>query len=120
MAAELVQLRPFYRAPGALLVAFDDEARPLGVVGLRVLDDTTGELRRLFVRPHGRASGLGRELTGAVIDRARALGLRRLVLNTLPTMVHAQALYRSMGFDEVDAYVADPTDGVRYFAVDLN
>jgi hypothetical protein len=35
MDAELVQLRPFYRAPGALLLAFDDEARPIGVVGPR-------------------------------------------------------------------------------------
>lgn len=114
-----MQLRPFYSAPAALLVAFDGEASPTGVVGLRVLDDVTGELRRLFVRPHDRASGLGRELTEAVIDRARALGLRRLVLSTLPTMVHAQALYGSMGFGPVEPYVAEPTDGVLYFALDL-
>jgi GNAT superfamily N-acetyltransferase len=119
METELVQLRPFYSAPAALLVAFDDEATPTGVVGLRVVDDTTGELRRLFVRPLARASGLGRELTEAVIDRARALGLRRLVLNTLPTMAHAHALYRSMGFDAVEPYVNEPTDGVLYFALDL-
>ena len=114
-----MQLRSFYSAPAALLLAFNDEATPTAVVGLRVLDGTTGELRRLFVRPPARAAGLGRGLTEAVIDGARAQGLRRLVLNTLPTMVHAQALYRSMGFDLVEPYVNDPTDGVLYFALDL-
>ncbi len=40
-------------------------------------------------------------------------------MSTLPTMVHAQALYRSMRFDLVGPYVADPADGVLYFALDL-
>lgn len=109
-----MQLRPFYAHPSRILLALDDEGKAVAVVALRVTDQV-GEIRRLYVDPRQRTSGLGRRLVEVLISQATEIGLERLVLNTLPTMIHAQALYRSLGFVPIDAYVDKPTDGVLYF-----
>ncbi len=113
-----MQLRSFYAAPSNIVLAFDDTGTAIGVVAL-LATGPVGEIRRLYVTPGQRTSGLGRRLTETVIDQARGLGLERVVLTTLPTMVHAKALYRSLGFNEVEPYVDKPTDGVLYFALNL-
>jgi ribosomal protein S18 acetylase RimI-like enzyme len=110
-----VQLRSFYDTPGFLLLAAGDDEKPAGCVGMRVHAEGIGEVRRLFVNPDSRASGIGRALIAELIDRSRAQGLDRLVLNTLPTMVQAVGLYRSLGFVPCAPYVDDPTDGVLFF-----
>ncbi len=109
-----MQLRSFYTHPSRILLAVNDGATPVGVVALLVTDQV-GEIRRLYVDPQQRASGIGRRLVETLISHATELGLDRLVLNTLPTMVHAQALYRSFGFVDADPYVDKPTEGVLYF-----
>ena len=118
MSAELVQLRSFYGPPGLLLLARTGDAAA-GCVGLRALDGAVGEVRRLFVRPARRSSGIARRLMDRLILEARAARLRRLVLNTLPTMTQARALYASYGFEPTEPYVEVPTDGVVYLSLDL-
>ncbi len=118
MSTELVQLRSFYAPPSEMLLALDDDGTAVGVVALLVTG-STGEVRRLFVVPGQRTGGLGRQLVERLIADARDLGLERLVLSTLPTMVHAQALYRSLGFVPTEPYVADPTEGVLFYELPL-
>ena len=110
-----MQLRSFYAAPSSILLAFDDANTPVAVVAMLVTG-RVAEIRRLYVVPGQRTSGLGRRLTETLLAQARQLDLDRLVLTTLPTMVHAQALYRSLGFVETEPYVDKHTDGVLYFA----
>ncbi len=109
-----MQLRSFYAHPSRILLALNSDSTPVGVVALLVTGPA-GEIRRLYVNPQQRSSGLGRRLVEMLITQATELGLERLVLNTLPTMIHAQALYRSLGFTATDAYVEKPTEGVVYF-----
>jgi putative acetyltransferase len=109
-----VQLRSFYAHPSRVLLALDADSAPLALVALLVTGQV-GEVRRLYVTPSQRTGGLGRRLVETLVDQANALGLNRLVLNTLPTMLHAQVLYRSLGFVETEPYVEKPTDGILYF-----
>ena len=113
-AQELEQLPEMYGPPaGALYLALEGE-QAAGTVALRRLSDDTCEMKRLYVRPAFRNTGLGRTLAQAAIDAGRALGYRRMVLDTLAGMTEARALYASLGFTEIPAYYDNPLPGVKY------
>jgi putative acetyltransferase len=118
-AEELAALPAGYEPPtGTLLLAHLDGA-PVGCAAVRVLEGDACELKRLFVRPAARGHALGRSLTEAALDRARALGYRRVRLDTLPTMTTAFALYLELGFHEIEPYRFNPVPRTRYLERDL-
>ena len=120
---ELAALPGAYAPPGgALLIARDADAAEVaaGCVALRRIDAATGEMKRMFVRESYRGSGLGRRLALEVIEEARRRKYSRLVLDTLPQMPEAQALYRSFGFVEIPGYYDNPLPGVVFMALALD
>jgi ribosomal protein S18 acetylase RimI-like enzyme len=118
--AEVRGLPGDYAPPGgALRLAFDGEA-PVGCVAVRCLDETTGEMKRLYVAPAARGTGLGRRLALHAIEIAQSLGYARMRLDTLPSMNTAQALYERLGFREIAAYRANPVPGARFLELDLD
>lgn len=115
-AAEVAGLPGRYAPPtGCLLLeAAGDE--PLGCVALRDLGGGTCEMERLYVAPAGRGRGTGRRLVAAVIARAERIGYRRMVLDTLPEMAAAIALYREFGFVATAPYWGHPADHAVFMA----
>jgi ribosomal protein S18 acetylase RimI-like enzyme len=77
------------------------------------------ELRRLYVRPSYRGTGLGRHLTLAAIAAARAMAYDRVRLNTLPSMTRARALYAALGFREIPPYRAVLVPAVVHLELNL-
>ena len=75
-----------------------------GCLALRRLDDVTGEVRRMFVRPSARRQGVARRLLEAIEEEARRLGMTRLVLDTMEELVEARALYPTAGYTPIEAY----------------
>src|SRR5262249_58254986 len=88
---------------GAFLVAYADGA-PIGCAAVRLLDDRDAELKRMYVAPSARGRGVGRALLAALESEARALGARRLVLETGTRQAAALALYRRAGFVAIPPY----------------
>ena len=91
----------------------------VGVVGVRRFDEASCELKRMYVRPSSRGTGLGRALAEAAITAARELGYRQMLLDTIEDMRAANALYESLGFHQIPAYRHNPLPGDRYFALEL-
>ena len=119
---ELEALPGEYVPPaGALLIARDAAAAnaAAGCVALRRIDAATGEMKRMYVRESYRGSGLGRKLAVAVIDEARKRRYARIVLDTLPKLAPAIALYRDLGFVEIEPYLPSPTPGAVCFGLKL-
>jgi ribosomal protein S18 acetylase RimI-like enzyme len=117
--AELRCLPGEYAPPGGVLLLARVAKEAVGCVGLRPLAPETCEMKRLYVRPEARAGGAGRALAEAVIEVGRELGYRRMRLDTVPTMTAARALYRSLGFREIEPYRFNPSPGTSFMELDL-
>jgi putative acetyltransferase len=88
---------------GTFLVVYRG-GTPVGCGALRLLDAETAELKRMYLSPIVRGSGLGRRLVAALEAEARALGVRRLVLETGVRQAAALALYRATGFHPIPLF----------------
>lgn len=114
-AEELASLPGAYAGPrGVLLIAMED-GTAAGCIALRPLDDGEAEIKRLYVRPTWRGTGLGARLVQAVSERARAAGYRALRLDTLASMEAAMRLYARLGFEETAPYHRATRPGMRFF-----
>ena len=118
---ELAELPGAYAPPtGRLLLAFDND-QLAGCVALRKLSDGVCEMKRLFLRPEFHGQGRGRELTERIIREARDAGYKRMRLDTLPQLMgRAIALYRLLGFKEIEAYYPNPVSGALFMEIDLS
>ena len=117
---EMADLPAEYGPPdGAAFLSRLDDGTAVGFVGVRRFDEHDGELKRMYVDPRGRGLGVGSALAAAAIDRARTLGYRRLLLDTVATMTPAITIYERLGFVQIGPYRHNPLPDACYFALDL-
>jgi GNAT superfamily N-acetyltransferase len=88
---------------GAFLVA-RVEGHPIGCGAVRKLDDTTAEIKRMWIDPVVRGQGIGRQLLSALETAAHELGFLHVRLDTNAQLPEAIALYRSSGYTAILAY----------------
>jgi putative acetyltransferase len=120
-AAELAGLPAPYVPPAGCLLLAKQENKAVGVVGLKPLAAGIAEIKRLYVVPKARGTGLGRRLTERAIAEARAKGDDRVRLDThRPSMTAAIALYRGLGFVEIAPYGPDLGGQMAFFEKNLS
>ncbi len=116
---ELANLPGKYAPPdGALMLALNSE-QPIGCVALRKLEEGICEMKRLYVKPEGRGTGLGKKLAEQIITIARQRGYSTMRLDTLDTLTEAIGLYQRLGFRQVPPYYDNPLAGALYWELDL-
>lgn len=116
---ELAELPGEYAPPDGRLVLAIVDGDAVGCIGLRKINDTICELKRMYVRPDFRGKGIGRSLAEIVIEEARKIGYKAMRFDTIDTMKEAISLYRSFGFKEIDPYRHNPMEGAMFMELKL-
>lgn len=94
---------------GRLFLALSEGGEMIGCGTMKKIKPDTAELKRLYVKPKARGTGLGRHLVERRIAAAREMGMKTLLVDTLRANVEMQSLYRSLGFEEIDVYPESAT-----------
>ena len=109
---------------------FDDEIRDLslkygqpgetaGCVALKKFDETSCEIKRLYVRSRFRGHRLGERMVERLMADARSIGYTHMLLDTLPFLRTAIQMYLRMGFYEIPSYNGIPMENLLYMKYDL-
>jgi GNAT superfamily N-acetyltransferase len=93
---------------GAFVLVTDGSNEPVACGALRRLSPKVGELRRMWVVPAQRGTGLGRVLLGALERLALKMDLTELRLDTNKELSAALSLYRRSGYSETPRYNDNP------------
>ena len=72
--------------------------------GIRRYNDTTGEIKRMYVAPTARRTGVARAILTQLEAHALDLGYERLKLETGIKQPEAIALYESHGYMSIEPY----------------
>lgn len=116
---ELRYLDRKYGLPdGRLYLAYCNN-KLAGCIGLKKIDDANCEMKRLYVRPQFRGKHIGNTLIEQVIDDAKEIGYRHMLLDTLPFLQSAIYMYKKYGFYEIGCYNNSPMDSSIYMKLDL-
>ncbi|MBE1501474.1 GNAT superfamily N-acetyltransferase [Amycolatopsis lexingtonensis] len=102
---------PTAETVAVFLVARDAAGTAIGCGGLRLLGPGSGEVKRMYVEPAARGTGVATALLRALEDRARELGIARLLLETGTGQPDAIRFYRREGYEPIEAfgpYVGEP------------
>lgn len=117
---ELEHLKEKYTGEnGRLLAAVSADGQVVGCVAYRRHNARRCEIKRLYVNPQYRGSGIGDVLVAAVLELAEADGYTEMVRDTLKRLEGAVHLYRKYGFREISPYYDNPLDDVIYMKKDL-
>ncbi|MBC5582890.1 GNAT family N-acetyltransferase [Eggerthella guodeyinii] len=103
--AHLMRIEEAYEALWCLV---EDGGEVVGCAGVRALDARTCELKTLFVFERLQGRGWGRRLAERAVAFARERGYDAVRLDTVSTSANAIALYRRLGFRDIDRYGGNP------------
>jgi GNAT superfamily N-acetyltransferase len=117
--AEFAALPGKYAPPGGCLLLAWKGSAVVGCAALRRVDETTCEMKRVYVRPAARGENLGRLLVESILAEARAQGYARICLDVLPEFSAAQRIYESLGFLPAEPVAFNPVPGTKFLALEL-
>ncbi len=111
-----------YRSHGGDMLVANVDGNAAGCVTYRGITAVAGgcEMKRLWVRPAFRGSGLGEQLVLSAIERATEAGFSAMYLDTFPaTMRSAFEMYLRLGFEPCDPYNDSAFEGIVFMRCSL-
>lgn len=117
--AEIAHLEQKYGPPAGRLYLAMADGEVAGCIALRKLDECRCEMKRLYVRQEYQGHGIGRLLTERILEDARSIGYRQILLDTFPFLDHALTMYRHMGFRQIPRYNDSPMESTIFMALKL-
>jgi len=100
---------------GALFLVARKAGAAVGCVALRIDGEGYGELKRLYVAPEARGTGVGRLLVTAIEEAARDRGLTVLRVETGISQAEAIGLLRGAGYKQGESFAGYPDNGYSLF-----
>lgn len=117
--SELEHLEEKYGLPYGRLYIAEVENKIAGCIGLLKIDNENCEMKRLYVKPEFRGNKIANKLVAKIIDDAKKIGYKNMLLDTLPFLKGAIHLYKKLGFYEIPKYNNSPMDTSIYMKLDL-
>ena len=96
------------RRPDGVFVLVRSDGDVVGCGGVRPLDDGVGEVKRMWVSPAVRGTGMGRRLLDHLEEWVRRLGNDVVRLDTNSALNQAIAMYESAGYTAIERYNDNP------------
>jgi len=103
------EIDAYFPPHGGLLLARDNGIL-VGIGFLKKIRDEHCEIKRMYVLPSHRGTGLGKKILSTLIGEAKSIGYKTVLLDSAVYMKTAHALYRSMGFEDIEYYPEGETD----------
>ncbi|TFD85472.1 GNAT family N-acetyltransferase [Cryobacterium lactosi] len=107
-----------FDGPTGAFVVLLDEGTTVAGGGIRRIDDTVVEIKRMWTNPDYRRQGYASRLLRELAGLARQLGYQRVRLETGYAQPEALALYRRLGFVQIDSY--GPYENATAFELSLD
>jgi ribosomal protein S18 acetylase RimI-like enzyme len=104
LAEALAEVPTCFMAPQGLTLVARSGGAAVGCISAHPFGPGTAEVKRLFVMPSQRGMGVGRALFEAIVARMSEWGYPTVRLDTATYLTDAIALYRSLGFVEIEPY----------------
>lgn len=111
---DLYHITDVYKGRGGFWVAVTTNDKVVGTVGIKEMDDTKAKLKRMFVSPHYRGTGIAQKLLDTAIASAKQAGFVTLELNTHLNMKRAHRFYEKNGFKKTDGGSTDSVCSYHY------
>jgi putative acetyltransferase len=113
--ADLKDIEANYLNRGGVFDVIEDgEGNIVGTYGLYPLNESTCELRKMYLVPAVRGQGLGEYVLGKAVERAKEMGFKEMVLETSSKLAAAIQLYRKFGFRPIQIKHVTPRADQSY------
>lgn len=111
---DLYHISEIYQGRGGFWVALSSSGDVVGTVGIKEMSQTKAKLKRMFVSPNFRGTGIAQELLDIAIQFAKKAEFHTLELNTHLNMKRAHRFYEKNDFKKTDACSNDSVCSYHY------
>lgn len=116
---DIADIEAHYTNRGGVFELIEDaRGNLLGTVGLYPMNAATIELRKMYFSKALRGRGVGKTTLRRMIEKARALGYKRLYLETASVLKEAVGLYEKFGFTQTEEKHTPRCDAAYFLELD--